>query len=170
MHPSDFYDRIFGSGPMIAAAGASALALAWCIEQASLDLSWPIPAWLRLGVFAVGCILAAAIIIWSVLTLRPERRGAELVKDGPFRYVRHPLYAACLSIFGPALVVALAHPSYAGALVLAHVAAHRLIRREERLMTSWFPQSYDAYAAQTGRFLPRLPIGSTPASPPPAAS
>ncbi|XBQ17359.1 MAG: isoprenylcysteine carboxylmethyltransferase family protein [Oceanicaulis sp.] len=169
MRPSDFYDRIFGSGPMIAAASGSALALAWIVEQASPDLRWPIPAWLRLGAIAAGCILAAAIIIWSVLTLRPERRGAELVTDGPFRYVRHPLYAACLAIFGPALVVALAHPAYAGALVLAHVAAHQLIRREERLMTSWFPQSYDAYAAQTGRFLPRPRIGSASASPPPEA-
>lgn len=162
---SAFYDRVFGSGPMIAAASAVCFGAAWVLEQAMPELSWTFPMAMRLSVLSVGLALTIAVIAWSLRTLRPARRGTELVIDGPFRYVRHPLYAACLSIFGPGLVFALAHPAYILALAAAHLAANRLIGREERLMARWFAQSYEAYCARTGRFLPRPRPATGPSGP-----
>lgn len=149
------YDRIFGSGPLIAAASAVSIFAAALLADASPNLAWPIPAPVRAGVLGAGIIIAAAIILWSVRTLRPERRGAELVTTGPFRFVRHPLYAACLTIFGPSLVAALAHPAYLAGLLGAYGAAHYLIRGEEALMSAWFPETYPPYLRRTGRFIPR---------------
>jgi protein-S-isoprenylcysteine O-methyltransferase Ste14 len=161
-----FYDRIFGSGPLIAAASGMCLGAAWLLEQATPEFGWSIPGGTRLSIMAGSVALCIAIIAWSVRTLRPERRGTELVTDGPFRYVRHPLYAACLTILGPGLVFALAHPAYILALVGAHLAAHGLIGREERLMADWFPQQYTAYCARTRRFIPLPATGrSAPSGP-----
>lgn len=150
------YRRIFGSGPMIALSGAVFLDLGHLLETAVPDFAWTIPASLRYGVVSASLVLATAVIVWSVRTLRPEQRGAELVTTGPFRYVRHPLYAACLSIFGPGLVIALGHPAYLLSLMATHLAAHRLIGFEEGLMRDWFPREYAAYCARTGRFIPHF--------------
>ncbi|MEE2566289.1 methyltransferase family protein [Hyphobacterium marinum] len=151
-----FYDRIFGSGPAIAAAAALCLLAGWVTARLTPVLSLDLPLMLRATALASGTMLALGLIGWSVWTLRPEHRGTELVTRGPFRLVRHPLYAACLSLFGPGLIIALSHPAYAVALVLAYLAAHRLIGREEALMANWFPDSYPAYCTRTGRFWPRL--------------
>lgn len=151
----NFYNRIFGSGPLIAVAGAASISGAALLAAASPGLAWPVPVTVRVGVLAAGVFLASGIIVWSVLTLRPDRRGTELVTSGPFRFVRHPLYAACLTIFGPSLVVALAHPAYLAGLGCAYASAHFLIRHEEALMEAWFP-AYAAYCERVGRFIPGL--------------
>tara|TARA_R110002096_G_scaffold100188_1_gene222067 strand:+ start:1806 stop:2303 length:498 start_codon:yes stop_codon:yes gene_type:complete len=154
-----FYDRIFGSGPAIAAASGICLLIGWAIARATPAAGWANSPDVRFAVLGAGSLLALVVIAWSVHTLRPERRGTELVVGGPFRFVRHPLYAACLSLFGPSLVIALAHPAYAGALVLIHLLANRLVRREEAMMAAIFPQAYLAYCAHTGRFWPRIHVG-----------
>lgn len=151
------YNRIFGSGPLIAVAGAASISGAAVLAAASPGLAWPLPLAVRVGVLAAGVCLAAGVIAWSVLTLRPGRRGTELVTSGPFRFVRHPLYAACLTLLGPSLVIALAHPAYLAGLGCAYASAHFLIRHEEALMEEWFPASYAAYCQRVGRFVPRLP-------------
>lgn len=146
------YDRIFGSGPAIAVASALCIAAGWIMARSTPSLAWSLPAHVALAGLSLSTVIAVAIIAWSVHTLRPERRGAELVTGGPFRFVRHPLYAAGLSVIGPAL--ALSHPVYIGAVILAHVCANRLIRREESLMGKWFPDSYPAFCRRTARFFP----------------
>ena len=99
--------------------------------------------------------MALAGAAWSAVSLPPERRGRELCTSGAYYYVRHPLYAACLIGLPPALAF------WANErLLLAWIAVlwplwHLLMRREEALMTAAFPESYPAYAAVTGRFLPR---------------
>jgi protein-S-isoprenylcysteine O-methyltransferase Ste14 len=160
------YDRIFGSGPAIGAASAGLLAMAWSVSLATPELVWQLPGAVRLAAFITGSGLAVGFILWSVHTLRPQARGSELVTGGPFALVRHPLYAACLSLFGPGLVIGLAHPAYGGALVLTHVIANVLIRREEGLMARWHPDHYPAYCARTGRFWPRFGFAAPSSDPP----
>lgn len=79
----------------------------------------------------------------------------ELITDGPFRYVRHPIYALsmllmiCSAIIVPTvpmLAVAVAH------LVLTHIKA----RNEERHLITVHGEAYRRYLARTGRFLPRI--------------
>jgi protein-S-isoprenylcysteine O-methyltransferase Ste14 len=107
-----------------------------------------------------GDALAAAGCLWllvSVLALGrcfgvlPEARG--LVRRGPYRIVRHPVYLGEITALGG---LALAAPSLANAAVLAAFVAAQLtrMRLEERALRAAFPE-YEHYAASTGRLLPR---------------
>ena len=156
------YARIFGSGPPGAAASIALLAVAAWVAGRTPALAFDLGAGLRIAVVAVGAIAAVTLIAWSVRALPVGQRGRELVTTGPFQWVRHPLYAAFLSLFNPALAVALDHPAYLVWALALHPLWHRLIQPEERLMLGQFGDEYRRYAARTGRFLPRLgrPPGS----------
>ena len=81
----------------------------------------------------------------------------QLVSDGPYRYVRHPIYTALIAI---AVGTMLVFRSY----LLLGVAALSIVTHlwwaaaEEKLLSS--PEGlgdvYRAYASRTGRFLPRV--------------
>ena len=103
-----------------------------------------------------GLILAGFLLLsaaWRVL-YRAQHTSA-LATTGPYAYVRHPQYTAFIVImFGfllqwPTLVTLVMFPL----LVTIYV---RLARREEAEVRSQFGAMWDAYAAQTPRFFPRL--------------
>ena len=95
------------------------------------------------GIAALGHNLAAVP--------RPKP-GATLVERGPYRYVRHPMYAgAALAAFGWAL-------SVHGWLTLAYAAALVVFfdvkaRREEEWLRDEIPE-YAAYQKRVRRLLP----------------
>jgi protein-S-isoprenylcysteine O-methyltransferase Ste14 len=91
---------------------------------------------------------------WSV-TLE-TRKGHELVTNGVYRRVRHPMYAA---IWLFSLVQALLLENWlAGPAALLCFAPlyFRRIPREEKLMLEAFGEPYRAYMDRTGRVIPRL--------------
>jgi protein-S-isoprenylcysteine O-methyltransferase Ste14 len=85
------------------------------------------------------------------------RADHELVRNGPYRFIRHPVYTAIVaSTLGLSLLFL--SPILLGvAVVLVAMAIYRA-RLEEELLGSpqAFGSSYAEYAARTGRFLPRL--------------
>jgi protein-S-isoprenylcysteine O-methyltransferase Ste14 len=88
-------------------------------------------------------------------TLRVKEDQA-LVTSGPYRYVRHPMYAAVfLSVIGVCLltanwlVVLISIPGVAPALA-------KRMSREEAMMVDKFGDRYRAYMQNTGRVLPKL--------------
>jgi protein-S-isoprenylcysteine O-methyltransferase Ste14 len=86
----------------------------------------------------------------DVSTVRP----GELITDGPFRYVRHPIYALQRLLMLASLAIVPTWPMLV--LVLAHLGLTQLkARYEERHLTSVHGTAYRAYAAETGAFLPR---------------
>ena len=117
-----------------------------------------------LPVWAGGLgFLAVALALWlSVLTFRANpfaipvvriqrERGHRVISDGPYRVVRHPLYAAALLFF---LGTPLALGSWLG-LILAPVLAAGLAVRavlEERALAA----ELDGYAAYAARVRYRL--------------
>jgi protein-S-isoprenylcysteine O-methyltransferase Ste14 len=104
-------------------------------------------------------ILSFFLMIWARVTFggrsfhataSPTEGG--LVTTGPYRYVRHPIYAAALfitwaGVFGnlSLLNVAFGLLTFAGALVR--------IRGEETLVRVRYPE-YDEYAKKTRRLIP----------------
>jgi protein-S-isoprenylcysteine O-methyltransferase Ste14 len=106
-------------------------------------------------------VAAVALMLWARLTFgrrsfhaaaNPTAGG--LVTNGPYRYIRHPIYtAACL--FGWA--GALAHPSLVSALLALLLFAGALGRMlcEEKLVTERYPE-YAQYAQATKRMVPYL--------------
>ena len=103
--------------------------------------------------------LLLTTVCWSRMGLHWRMavsvKGEEgLITDGPFRYIRHPIYALsmllmiCSAIVVPTLpmlVVAVTH------LVLTHFKA----RNEERHLLAVHGEAYRRYLARTGRFLPK---------------
>jgi protein-S-isoprenylcysteine O-methyltransferase Ste14 len=106
-------------------------------------------------VFAIAGILFA---IWSRQSLRDNwsgviaiREGQQFVHDGPYRIVRHPIYAGMLlALLGTTLVA-----STAGSLVgfvLAMLSLWQKAAVEERFLISEFGEQYADYR-HTVKFL-----------------
>jgi protein-S-isoprenylcysteine O-methyltransferase Ste14 len=91
---------------------------------------------------------------WSVSL--EIRENHELVSNGVYRLVRHPMYAS-IWLWGIAQGMLLEN-WLAGWAILPAFAAMYFIRtpREERLMTETFGEAYGQYSVQTGRVFPRL--------------
>lgn len=91
---------------------------------------------------------------WSVSL--DVREGHQLVTDGIYRRVRHPMYAAfwlwaiAQALLLPNWVAGLAGLVGFGTLFFGRVA------HEERMMLEVFGDSYRAYMARTGRVFPSI--------------
>jgi protein-S-isoprenylcysteine O-methyltransferase Ste14 len=104
---------------------------------------------------------AVLLMIWARVIFRARSFHAAanpteggIVTTGPYRYIRHPIYAA---IFYFLAAGAAAHPSL-GSLSATVIAAAMLFiraRSEEILLLERYPE-YSQYAAATARILPRV--------------
>jgi len=113
------------------------------------------------GVAALIAILASAIRTWGTAYLRPEvmvsmhLHSARLVAEGPYRFVRNPLYLGNI-------LIALAMGLMASRLGLAvlvvgnAIFVYRLILREEANLEATQGDSYRAYCAAVPRLIPAL--------------
>lgn len=83
--------------------------------------------------------------------------GHRLVQEGPYAWIRHPIYTGnVLAALGLSFLY-LSPPLAALALVILGLAAYRGRIEDEFLRTPQaFGEQYAAYAARTGRFLPRF--------------
>lgn len=112
------------------------------------------------GVVALAVqAVAIAGMLWARVTF--GRRGFHasadptaggLVTNGPYRYLRHPIYASILWFVAAG---ALTHVSAASLLLLAVavVGAWLRIAAEERLLLETYPE-YAEYARRTKRIIP----------------
>jgi len=148
--------KIFGSGPAGLLISLALLFIAYRLnahlEPAPLSDSQILLDSLLLA----SVLLTLAVVIWSLKSLPPSQRGSKLSTRGAFKYVRHPLYAAFLSIFNFGLAVYLNSYIFVLWAAILHPVWHYVVRYEERLMVDIFGQSYVEYQRKTGRFFPRL--------------
>jgi protein-S-isoprenylcysteine O-methyltransferase Ste14 len=113
------------------------------------------------AVAALFCIAAALVRTWGTAYLDPEvmvdmqMHSSRLVADGPYRYVRNPLYLGnILLAIGFGLMAS--RIGFA-VLVLGMVAFdYRLILREEAGIAASQGDSFRAYCAAVPRLLPAL--------------
>lgn len=113
--------------------------------------------WLAAALAVVG----VAFAIWARVYLGRNwsavpsvKEGHELVTNGPYAYVRHPIYTGILLLtFGSAL-----GGSVLGTvlLMLGCVAFLARIDKEENIMLELFPSEYPEYQAHTKRLVPFL--------------
>ena len=104
---------------------------------------------------------AVLLMIWARVTfgMRSFHAAANptaggIVTKGPYRFIRHPIYAA---IFYFLFAGAVAHPSFATVSVVLLAVALLFVRMhsEERLLLEQYPE-YRSYAARTSRILPGI--------------
>ena len=107
-------------------------------------------------------IAAVLLMVWARVTfgLRSFHAAANptaggLVTSGPYRYWRHPIYAAILLFVWAGILSQGAPPSVPALLLgaLATVMTAVRIQAEEQLLRATFPE-YAAYAARTKRLVP----------------
>jgi protein-S-isoprenylcysteine O-methyltransferase Ste14 len=111
---------------------------------------------------AVVCIFGLLVTIWSRWTLGGNwssevafKKGHELVKTGPYRFARHPIYTGLLLMcLGTAIVVGQFH-SWLGFLLLC-IGVWIKLKQEETLLLQHFPDEYPAYRKQVKALVPFL--------------
>jgi protein-S-isoprenylcysteine O-methyltransferase Ste14 len=106
------------------------------------------------AVAVTGCVwlLVAVLSLGRCFGVLPEARG--LVRRGPYRVVRHPVYLGeIVALIG----LTIGAPKVWNVTVLAVFLVAQIVRArfEERALTAAFPE-YAQYADQTGRLVPRL--------------
>lgn len=117
--------------------------------------------------YDIGLVMAAAGLafsVWARVTLGRNWSAAvtvkeqhQLIVEGPYRFVRHPIYTGVLLAF---LGTALAQNEWRSALafVLVWLSLWRKWRLEERFMRETFGDAYVKYRASTPAVVPyRLP-------------
>lgn len=82
----------------------------------------------------------------------------ELITDGLFKYVRHPIYALQMLLMACSLVVVPTIPML-GVAAVHFVLIQLKARNEERHLLSVHGEAYRRYLARTGRFVP-WPVSS----------
>ncbi len=120
--------------------------------------SWPHINLLALPFLIASLVLAA----WAVrvmrlghFNIRPTiRDGALLVTHGPYRYIRHPMYASILLAGLGLLLITCSWLRLATFLILWLVLYLKL-RIEEKLLVQHFP-GYSSYKKRSRMFFPWL--------------
>jgi protein-S-isoprenylcysteine O-methyltransferase Ste14 len=126
-----------------------------------LELKPLLPKWASM-IGIVMIYLGSAINIWGRLTLKANwsdhikiYTDHTLITNGPFRIVRHPLYASLfVMLFGGALVFSNVACALLTAFVFIPFMTYRA-KQEETMLMKAFPE-YLAYKDKTGMFFPKF--------------
>lgn len=123
--------------------------------------SLSLPAWVRWLGAGLG-VASIPLLVWVHHTLGKHWStnlilGKEhtLVTDGPYHWVRHPMYTALFGFFVGEMLVS--SNGLVAVLVVAGIAVlSARISKEEAMMIERFGDEYHAYQQRTGLLLPRL--------------
>lgn len=120
---------------------------------------WPRSALSYLVGLAV-LIVGLAFSVWARVHLGRNwsgnvtvKEGHELIRTGPYRYVRHPIYTGILT---GAIGTAICSGTLRAALGLTVVTAAFIVklRAEERFMRATFPGEYEKYCEEVPALIP----------------
>ncbi len=117
-------------------------------SSAHLALLAAILGWILLG---AAINLAGLVALRRAFTIMTEART--LVRGGPFRWVRHPLYLGQFVLYLGYTLMHL-HPLTVPLYVVFVAGQVVRARNEERKLAAEFPE-YEEYRRTTGMFLPR---------------
>src|SRR5215469_12077206 len=116
-----------------------------------------------LAAYCLGVALLAAglgFAVWARMHLGRNwsgevtvKEGHELIRTGPYRIVRHPIYTGLIAaVLGTAIVSGTARAAL-GVLIIAASLVLKL-RREEAFMRDTFPGEYQRYSAEVPALIP----------------
>jgi protein-S-isoprenylcysteine O-methyltransferase Ste14 len=80
----------------------------------------------------------------------------ELIQTGPYRWLRHPIYASMFGMILSTLAAWTWWPMAVGSVVAFVAGTEIRIRAEERLLAERFGESFSAYRSRTSAYLPLL--------------
>ena len=83
------------------------------------------------------------------------KSGHNLIRRGPYRWIRHPIYTGILLSFLGTILLQGEVRAFLG-FVFVLLALYRKAKREERFLSEEFGEGFAEHAKHTGMFLPRL--------------
>jgi protein-S-isoprenylcysteine O-methyltransferase Ste14 len=126
----------------------------WLVQR------WHDPSWALYGVGVALVVAGLVLAVWARIKLAGNwsgtvtlKKGHEIVRTGPYRWIRHPIYSGLLIGFlGSA--IALGELRGLIAVLLAAVAFWRRIRLEERRLGEHFGEAYAEYRRTSWALIP----------------
>jgi protein-S-isoprenylcysteine O-methyltransferase Ste14 len=109
---------------------------------------------LIIGAIGLGIACWARYLLgrnWSLSVQKKENH--ELIANGPYQWVRHPIYTGLLLLFtGTALIVG----DYRGilAILIIFISFWIKLRKEEKLLMEVFGEDYVSYTKRTKALIP----------------
>jgi protein-S-isoprenylcysteine O-methyltransferase Ste14 len=130
------------------------------ITSIFVDLRLPIPKALTkpLGIFFV--FIGMALVGWAAFYIKEaisgevEPRLELLVKEGPYRFVRHPVYLGMTIAFIGVAFAFRSVPGLIGVFVLLLPTEIYRAKLEEKALAQKFGAEWEKYSKQTGFILP----------------
>ncbi|MDX1421032.1 MAG: isoprenylcysteine carboxylmethyltransferase family protein [Rubricoccaceae bacterium] len=116
----------------------------------------PLSAWLGWALVALGLVVGAwamATFVGARTAIFPHHPATEVVRSGPYRYSRNPMYVALGLVYaGLSLWLDRLWPLLVLPVVYVLLVA-LVVRREERYLAGAFGEDYDAYRRRVRRWL-----------------
>jgi protein-S-isoprenylcysteine O-methyltransferase Ste14 len=123
-----------------------------------LDVPEPLR-WIGLALVVLGIAFA----LWAIAALGRHydlelevHRDHELVRSGPYRFVRHPVYTGLGLHFAGACLATGNLLLIAGTLLVTYPALYLRAKTEEGLLRERFGAAYEEYARRVGMLVPLL--------------
>ncbi|MDD9940487.1 MAG: isoprenylcysteine carboxylmethyltransferase family protein, partial [Myxococcales bacterium] len=118
------------------------------------------------GSIALGALLivtGAALRLWAIITLGrffsarvALQEQHRLVREGPYRWIRHPSYTGALLLLLGAPLLLQTPVSLGIAATALGIAYFRRITAEEALLRTHFGNAFECYERETKRLIPLL--------------
>ena len=146
--------QFFGIGPV----GIILTILIWFIVH-YLEIILNVPKMIihptfRIALMSIFMIDALYLLIGGNYYLGKSGRGKEIAKQGPFQFIRHPIYSVW--IFSFTGILAMIFHSWGLIISVIPIAIFWSwqVQHEEAEMLNKFGDEYVTYMEQTGQFLP----------------
>ncbi len=137
--------------------GAGVLLVSFLVES-RLPISKLTAKSLGLSIVFAGMslVVSAAGHLKGAFLGEVEPRLDVLVKQGPYRFVRHPVYLGMtIALFGAAFTIR-SWPGLIGTLLIFLPSEIHRAKLEEAALARKFGDEWERYSSQTGFFLPSL--------------
>ena len=135
-------------------------------------IAWPQPRWSALAwrlwppsppAYWIGVALVIAglaLAIWARVHLGTNwsgtvtiKQGHELIRSGPYAYVRHPIYTGLIAaLLGTTVASGTVHAAIGLAIIVLSFV--RKLHTEEDFMRETFPGEYQRYSAEVPALIP----------------
>ena len=114
------------------------------------------------------CLIFLALFLllfwWAYSTIKKRKLSLAfsedtpifVYQDGPYKFVRHPFYAAYLGTYVTAAVVTWSPLVFACVVIMGAIYLRAALFEEQKFENSSVSEQYKAYRAKTGRFMPKL--------------
>lgn len=147
---------------LLMSLGLLLIPLLWLFTPFLDSFKMGFPVWLRL--LGVAISLASLFYFrWIHKTLGENwsptleiRKGHQLIKSGPYKTIRHPMYAQIfLWTIAQVLIVSNLLAGFSGIIAFTILYFVR-VPHEEKMLTENFGDEYIEYMKETGRIFPKL--------------